>query len=66
MIFEPEDFNARLAAPVPKGRGRLTRFHGVFASASPNRAKIVPGTRTAACAAIDEIRKMVDELERAL
>jgi len=54
VIFEPEDFVARLAALVPKPRAHLTRYHGVFAPASPDRAKIVPGTRTAACAARDE------------
>ncbi len=31
VIFEPLDFIARLAAPVPKPRVNLTRFHGVFA-----------------------------------
>lgn len=30
-VFEPLDFIARLAAPVPKPRVRLTRFHGVLA-----------------------------------
>jgi phage-related protein len=31
MIFEPLDFNAKLAAMVPKPRVNVTRFHGVFA-----------------------------------
>ena len=48
VIFEPEDFIARLAALVPKPRAHLTRYHGVFAPASPDRARIVPGPRTAA------------------
>ena len=43
VIFEPEDFIARLAALVPKPRAHLTRYHGVFAPASPHRAWIVPG-----------------------
>jgi len=30
VIFEPEDFIARLAALVPKPRAHLTRYHGVF------------------------------------
>jgi hypothetical protein len=47
-IFEPEDFIARLAALVPKPRAHLTRYHGVFAPASPDRPRIVPGARTAA------------------
>jgi hypothetical protein len=41
VIFEPEDFIARLAALVPKPRAHLTRYHGVFAPASPDRARIV-------------------------
>ena len=48
VIFEPEDFIARLAALVPKPRAHLTRYHGVFAPACPDRAKVVPGTRAAA------------------
>jgi len=44
VIFEPEDFIARLAALVPKPRAHLTRYHGVFAPASPDRARIVPKT----------------------
>jgi hypothetical protein len=47
VIFEPEDFIARLAALVPKPRAHLTRYHGVFAPASRDRARIVPK----ACAA---------------
>ena len=48
VIFEPEDFMARLAALVPKPRGHLTRYHGVFAPASPDRSRVVPRTRLAA------------------
>jgi hypothetical protein len=48
VIFEPEDLMARLAALVPKPRAHLTRYHGVFASASPDRPRIVPATRAAA------------------
>jgi len=36
---EPEDFVARLAALVPKPRANLTRYHGVFAPASRDRAQ---------------------------
>ncbi len=32
---------ARLAALVPKPRAHLTRYHGVFAPASPDRPKVV-------------------------
>jgi hypothetical protein len=42
VIFEPEDFIARLAALVPKPRAHLTRYHGVFGPASPDRAQVVP------------------------
>ena len=48
VIFEPEDFMARLAALVPKPRAHLTRYHGVFVSASPDRARVVPGNDDAA------------------
>ena len=48
VIFEPEDFIARLAALVPKPRAHLTRYHGVFAPASPDRARVVPETRAVA------------------
>ena len=47
VIFEPEDFIARLAALVPKPRAHLTRYHGVFAPACPDRPRVVPGTRAA-------------------
>jgi hypothetical protein len=43
-----EDFMARLAALVSKSRARLTRYHGVFAPASPERARIVPRTHPGA------------------
>jgi hypothetical protein len=33
---------------VPKPRAHLTRYHGVFAPASPDRARIVPKTPAAA------------------
>jgi hypothetical protein len=48
VIFEPEDFIARLAALVPKPRAHLTRYHGVFAPASPERARVVPRAHRAA------------------
>jgi hypothetical protein len=47
VIFEPMDFIARLAALVPKPRAHLTRYHGVFAPASPWRSRVVPKSRTA-------------------
>lgn len=48
VIFEPEDFIARLAALVPKPRAHLTRYHGVFAPGSPDRSRVVPRHRAAA------------------
>jgi hypothetical protein len=39
---------ARLVALVPKPRAHLTRYHGVFAPASPDRARVVPRTGSAA------------------
>jgi len=38
VIFEPLDFNARLAALVSKLRADLTCFYGVFAPNSTHRA----------------------------
>ncbi len=45
VIFEPLDFIARLAALVPKPRVNLTRFHGVFAPNSRDRAAVAPAKR---------------------
>ena len=42
VIFEPLDFLSRLAAPVPKPKVNLIRFHGVFAPNRRLRAQIVP------------------------
>jgi len=53
-----------LAALVPKPRAHLTRYHGVFAPASRDRARIVPGTRTAASAARGEVS--VSDRQRAM
>jgi hypothetical protein len=49
VIFEPEDFIARLAALVAKTCAHLTRYHGVFAPAGPDRARVVPGNRFVTC-----------------
>jgi hypothetical protein len=40
VVLEPLDFLARLAAPVPKPRVNLTRYHGVFAPNSAHRALV--------------------------
>lgn len=64
VIFEPEDFIARLAALVPKPRAHLTRYHGVFAPASSDRARIVPKTRPAG--ATDRSEASVTDRHRAL
>lgn len=45
VIFEPLDFMARLAALVPPPRVHLTRFHGVFAPNSRDRALVTPARR---------------------
>jgi hypothetical protein len=45
VIFEPEDFMAKLAALVPKPRAHLIRYHGVLAPASALRAAVVPSGR---------------------
>ena len=38
----------RYSCSVPRPLAHLTRYHGVFAPASPDRAQVVPGTRAAA------------------
>lgn len=45
VILEPLDFIARLAALVPKLRVNLTRFRGVFAPNSHDRARVTPAKR---------------------
>ena len=53
VIFEPLDFISRLAALVPKPRVNpgsspgqvLTRYHGVFAPNSEQRARVTPSRR---------------------
>jgi hypothetical protein len=45
VIFEPLDFMAGLAALVPKPRVNLTRYHGVFAPNSAQRAEVTPSKR---------------------
>lgn len=45
VIFEPLDFLAKLAALVPRPRVNLTRFHGVFAPHSKQRALVTPARR---------------------
>jgi ribosomal protein S27E len=42
IVFDPEDFMARLAALVPRPRANLTRYHGVFAPNCKLRHLIVP------------------------
>jgi hypothetical protein len=39
---------------VPKPRAHLTRYHGVFAPASPDRSRVVPRTQAAAASQTDE------------
>jgi len=42
VIYEPQDFMAKLAALVPAPRVHLTRFHGILAPAAKWRPLIVP------------------------
>src|SRR5213592_2103865 len=42
LVFEPQDFIAKLAALVPAPRVHLTRFHGILAPAAKWRPLIVP------------------------
>ena len=45
VIFQPLDFIARLAALVPKPRVIVSRFHGIFAPNSQQRASVTPAQR---------------------
>jgi hypothetical protein len=45
VIFDPLDFIVYLSALVPKPRVNLTRFHGVFAPNSQQRALVTPAKR---------------------
>ena len=42
VLFEPDDFIARLAALVPRPRAHLVRYHGLFAPNARHRHLIVP------------------------
>ena len=42
VIFEPQDFLAKLAALVPPPRVHFTRFHGILAAAAKWRPLIIP------------------------
>jgi len=66
VIFEPEDFIARLAALVPKPRAHLIRYHGVFAPASADRARVVPKTRAAADNSKDRGEPLATDRQRSL
>ncbi|MDH5502306.1 MAG: transposase, partial [Gammaproteobacteria bacterium] len=46
---------ARLVALVPKPRAHLTRYHGLFAPASPDRAQVVPRIHAAAATERGEV-----------
>ncbi|MCG5055987.1 MAG: transposase [Myxococcales bacterium] len=43
VAFTPEEFIEKLVALVPRPRAQLVRYHGVFAPAAADRARIVPG-----------------------
>ena len=49
---------------MPNPRAHLTRYHGVFAPASPDRAEIVPRARAAASAERAEVS--VSDRQRAM
>ena len=42
VVYEPQDFMAKLAALVPAPRVHLTRFHGILAPAAKWRPLVVP------------------------
>jgi ribosomal protein S27E len=44
IVFEPQDFIAKLAALTPAPRAHLVRYHGILGPAARHRSRIVPGT----------------------
>lgn len=46
VVFDADDFVARLAALVPRPRLHLTRYHGVLAPNSPYRSQLVPSPKS--------------------
>ena len=71
VLFEPQDFIARLAALAPKPRVHLTRFHGVFAANSKHRIQVTSGKRgkvrgQAKVAASNWLEKTPQERQRAM
>jgi hypothetical protein len=47
VLFEPQDFMARLAALVPRPKAHLVRYHGLFAPNARERAGIVARPKAA-------------------
>ena len=54
VLFEPEDFIARLSTVVPRPRADLVRYHGLFAPNARGRAGIVSRPKVASNPATDE------------
>src|SRR5207244_8139039 len=42
VIFEPQDFIAKLAVLVPAPRAHLTRYHGVLGPCAARRPLVIP------------------------
>jgi hypothetical protein len=66
VLFEPQDFIARLAALVPPPRVHLTRYHGVFAPHSHWRAEVTPAGRGKGSAATATASHTPAERHRAM
>ena len=66
VIFEPQNFIARLAALVPKPRVNLTRFHGVFAPNSKHRIDVTPAKRGKGRAKQDNEEKTPEQRDQAM
>jgi hypothetical protein len=54
VLFEPQDFIARLAALVPRPKAHLVRYHGVFAPNARERAGIVARPKVASKASASD------------
>jgi hypothetical protein len=54
VLFEPQDFIARLAALVARPKAHLVRYHGLFAANARERASIVARPKVTKATATDE------------
>jgi hypothetical protein len=66
VIFEPLDFNAKLAALVTKSRVNLFRLHGVFTPNRKHRIDVTPAKRGKGRAKQEEKEKTPEQRHQAM